>query len=206
MGLFSGKNFSLKNVFTMPFDIVKNDLSFINEFRKDPKGAFGRKQKGMTKILSGVGLNEDSKLVKNSDAIMATVLGGFAAGGALGGGAAAGAQGGATAGIGAQSAAPAGANLVSAGGQGMAPVYESVGTSVGQSTATNSGQIAAQTGANSSGAWLKNPYAEQGMGLLQGQLNKPQQQIQPVQMKQSNLMAQAQQPQGTGYQYRGLLS
>lgn len=157
----------------MPFDIVKNDMSFVNEFRKDPKGSFGRKQEGMTKILGGVGFNEDSKVNKNSDAIMGTILGGIVAGGAMG----AGAQGGVN-------AAPAGTNLVSAGGQGMAPVYESVGTSVGNGAATNAGSAGAQTGAQA-GSWLKNPYVNTGMNLLQ-QNKANQAQPAQIQMPQSS--------------------
>lgn len=97
-GLFDFGDFSFKNVLTMPFDIAKNDASFFNEFRKDPKGSFGRKQEGMTEILGGVGFNKDNKINKNSDGIMATILGGIVAGGAMGGGAAAGGQAGGTAG------------------------------------------------------------------------------------------------------------
>lgn len=174
MGLFSGKNFSLKNVLKMPHDIVKNDLSFINEFRKDPKGAFGRKQEGMTKILGGVGFNTDSKLVKNSDAVMAAVMGGIAAGGAMGGGAAAGGGG--------------------AGGTGAA---------AGQAAGTTAQSSAA------SGSWLNNPYVQAGQQLY-GQQQANQQnliaQSKPQPMQSRGLMQQAQQPQGTGYQYRGLLN
>ncbi len=151
MGLFSGKNFSFKNVITMPFDIVKNDLSFFNELRKDPKGAFGRKQKGMTKILGGVGFNEDSKINKNSDAIMGVILGGIAAGGAMGAGAGAGAGGGAGA---------TGGGAASAGGQAAA------GTG-GQS-------------AIASGSWLNNPYVQAGQGLLQQRQQAQQQAMQSV--------------------------
>lgn len=183
MGLFSGKNFSFKNLVTMPFDIVKNDMSFVNEFRKDPKGAFGRKQKGMTKILGGVGFNEDSKVNKNSDAIMGTILGGIVAGGAMGAGGGAGAQGGGAAAA-QGGVAPAGTNLVSAGGQGMAPVYESVGTSVGNGAATNAGSAGAQTGAQA-GSWLENPYVNTGMNLLQ-QNKANQAQPAQIQMPQSS--------------------
>lgn len=206
MGLFSGKNFSFKNIITMPFDIVKNNLSAVNEFRKNPKKAFGKHQDGMTKILGGVGFNEDSKLVKNSDAIMGAILGGVAAGGAMGAGGAAGASGGAASGTAASTGGQvAGANLVSAGGQGMAPVYESVGTTVGNGAATNAGTAGAQAGAQS-GAWLKNPYVQTGMGLLQ-QRQANQTQPAQVQMPQVSAARYAQQEQQgyTPYGRGGLL-
>lgn len=183
MGLFSGKNFSLKNVVTMPFDIAKNDLSFFNELRKDPKGAFGRKQEGMTKILGGVGFNEDSKINKNSDAIMATVLGGIVAGGAMGGGAAAGGQ---------------------AGAAGAGGAAQAGGATAGQTAATTGGQSTL-----ASGSWLNNPYVQAGQQMYQQQQANQQNllaQSRPQMMQSGGLMRQAQQDQGTGYQYRGLLT
>lgn len=99
---------------------------------------------------------------------------------------------------GAASAVPAGTSLVSAGTATAAPVVESLGVA-------GAGGSVGATGA-ASGSMLSNPYAMAGLGLLQGQLSKPDAQAQPVQMRQSNLMQQLQQQQGAGYQYRGLLS
>lgn len=183
-GLFDFGDFSFKNVLTMPFDIAKNDLSFFNEFRKDPKGAFGRKQKGMTEILGGVGFNKDNKINKNSDGIMATILGGIVAGGAMG----AGAGGAGQAGAGAGSAA---------GGTGQV-----VGQTAGQTAGTTA----------QSGSWLNNPYVQQGQNLLQ-QKQAQQQQLmaqtqQQNQMPRSNvqqLLANQEQQGYTPYGRGGLL-
>lgn len=155
MGLFSGKNFSFKNVITMPFDIAKNDFKFFGDLVKNPKDAFGKKQKGMTKILGGVGFNEDSKINKNSDAIMGVILGGIAAGGAMGAGAGGAAQGGAG------GAAATGGQAAGAGAANAAPAAG------GQSALT-------------SGSWLNNPYVQAGQNLLQQRQQAQQQAMQSV--------------------------
>lgn len=152
MGLFSGKNFSFKNVITMPFDIAKNDAKFFGNLVTNPKDAFGEKQRGMTKILGGVGFNEDHKINKNSDAIMGVILGGIAAGGAMGAGAGAGASGGAGA-TGGGTAAASGASTGAATGGGAA----------------------------TSGSWLNNPYVQQGQNLLQQRQQAQQQAMASVQ-------------------------
>ncbi len=104
---------------------------------------------------------------------------------------------------------------VATGGFGLAGAGAAGGgaAAAGTTAATTGATTGAATGAATTGAtaagtgsMISNPYAQAGLGLLQGQLSKPDAQAQPVQMQQSNLMQQLQQQQGAGYQYRGLLN
>lgn len=173
MGLFSGDEFEFKNIVTAPWDIAKANLSFVNDFRKDPKGAFGRHQDKMTDTLAGLGFDRDNALVKNSDAVAAAVVGSIFAAPAMGAGAAAGGGG------------AAGGGLAGAGSAGAGAGAVGTGTAVGGGTTgagAGAGAGGGLMGSLQSGSWLQNPYTQVGMGLLQQQNQSPQMQMQPMQM------------------------
>ena len=126
MGLFSGDEFSLENFVTTPLKTAYTGAKFAGDLVTRPGDALGNMQDDHTDQLAGLGFDRDNVLVKNSDAVAATVMASIFTGGGAGGAVAGG----------------AGAGGATAAGTGATAVGTGVGTTAGANAA---GTVAADT-------------------------------------------------------------
>lgn len=165
----------LKGLLKGPITSIEASGQFMGDLINRPKDALGNHQDAMTGMLGDVGFNEENKLVKNSDAIAATIVGGMFAAPLLGGaGAGAGTGAGAGAG-GAAGGAGAGAGSTALTTSAI-PTAQGLGAAFASPAAQNAAAGMAYggsgMGAASSAPWVGSAITAGG-GVLGQALNQP---------------------------------